>query len=1084
MNWASTYRTYLALRRDKDLAVALAAAPFPLKDYLGACGNGTRQTAEELLPSIERLFCHEDETSAITVRLAFLDASARLCEVSDDLELEMRNQLLQEGISACKEAIDRAAAIQDAPCMAFYQAMIAIGYRKAGDLPNAVSSRLRAVDLYRELCARDRTTYSLATGRSLNELAAILREIHEWTHARNYLNEAIAIMRPFAENGCEPYVAPLAQSLSNLGATLADMRELETAKDASLEACEIYRRLARDEPSYSWLAAVSLDNLGTIYGELHELQRAQTTFEESLSILRQLPGSSETLCKHEIARALNNLGNLQRHLRDPARARQTYEEALRLRRELAAVNPVHEKDVAMTLNNLGNAFRNLREPELARMAYQEALLIRRRWAGREPSLFLPDLANVLGNLGNILGDLRELSPALEAFREALAIERQLAQLNPAVYQIDKAMTLNNMGAILNSLLEFEEAQGAFTETLTIYRELDDAQPGMYQDQVAWSLANLASCLVRMGDGPGARTMYEKALKIRRELATAEPRIHRHGLAKVLEPLGDVLAELRELESARKALEEALAIQEELAMLEPKIYGPDVASVLLNLGNTLTDLGQLESARAAYLRSLEIYRSTSLWVEAALPQANLGRLERNPNAAREHFELALNDLYRGLRDAGSLDDRHLFKAKFDDLVTGLIAIYGKEDRRDLRLAGLFEHLRRRDQLGEADSSASDLLRGIQSGNGDTARRMGELGAVFLWVQAVNDGTVFGIVRAGRAMILCQSPKTWTTVFRSALKQIRGLLGSSEMATLIEHPAAFGKSAPNQTIRTMMSKAFDLLPPEVQEIVAGGDTRTIFISPCPNTIDFPFELLLPPHDGGERHYAGLSKLFARVHGLQEFSDLLSHGSVAQGRWTLVGDPDTGTKQRLEYAMRTTREIKRILDQAGLPVESACAGEATRAWMLERPRDPRLAFFMFSGHGSETTLAAAATECVSVADLTKVAWRERPLLHLDCCNAGTNPGRGGGNFTGLPAECLRRGAGAILASAHPLYDSTAAVFSRELYASLLTEHSTLGNAILQARRQIDRTHGGNPFLWATTVLWGSPEIIIHPETIRLPV
>src|SRR4051812_48356066 len=113
-----------------------------------------------------------------------------------------------------------------------------------------------------------------------------------------------------------------------------------------------------------------------------------------------------------------------------------------------------------------------------------------------------------------------------------------------------------------------------------------------------------------------------------------------------------------------------------------------------------------------------------------------------------------------------------------------------------------------------------------------------------------------------------------------------------------------------------------------------------------------------------------------------------------------------------MRTTREVNRILDRAGLPLESACAGEATRAWMLERLRDPHLAFLCSADTAAKPRWLPQLRNTYR--------WRigpRSPGRKDRCCTwtAATRArtrGVAGGNFTGLPAECLRRGAGAILA------------------------------------------------------------------------
>jgi hypothetical protein len=161
------------------------------------------------------------------------------------------------------------------------------------------------------------------------------------------------------------------------------------------------------------------------------------------------------------------------------------------------------------------------------------------------------------------------------------------------------------------------------------------------------------------------------------------------------------------------------------------------------------------------------------------------------------------------------------------------------------------------------------------------------------------------------------------------------------------------------------------------------------------------------------------------------------------------------------------------AGLPPNAAYAANATRDWVLGGLQDSELRLFLFNGHGGMGMLALAAREHVSGADIESLCWKGAPFFHLDCCLAGANWGRGGGRFTGLPALCLQRGASAVLASFHALYDRPAADFSMELYRAMLQRDATLGVALLEARAEVHSRYGNNPLLWASSILWGNPEV-----------
>jgi hypothetical protein len=391
--------------------------------------------------------------------------------------------------------------------------------------------------------------------------------------------------------------------------------------------------------------------------------------------------------------------------------------------------------------------------------------------------------------------------------------------------------------------------------------------------------------------------------------------------------------------------------------------------------------------------------------------------------------------------------------------------------------LLESLRRHSLLGETDNVAARLLQEIQDGRGQLAGALDRIRAAFLWVQAVDDAVVFVIVRAARTATVRTAPKAWLALFETFLGHVRGLIGSFEFAFFVENPEAFRESAPDKTIRKLMGQAFDMLPRDVQEVLGGNEISTVFISACADTIEFPWELLLAPDTNGARSFLGLRMILARVHGLRELSVVLERAPVMEGRRVVIGDPDTGDAKtpRVERMLRAAQQVARLFDHARAPAETVFADHATREWAIERLRDTRLGFFSFHGHGTGSTMEMAASERVSLADLNGISWRGAPFLHLNCCRAGENWGWGGGRFVGLPAASLECGASAVLASFHPLYEQSAAAFSAELYDSLLNAGTTLGVALLHARRKIHRDYGANPLLWATCELWGNPVIVL---------
>ena len=764
--------------------------------------------------------------------------------------------------------------------------------------------------------------------------------------------------------------------------------------------------------------------------------------------------------------------------------------ALDIRRELAQAEPgVHTPDLASTMNNLGATLRELRELGPAREIFGEALTISRQLAAAQPGVYRPDLAMALLNFGSVQLELHELAAARAAYQEALEIRRGLADDLPVVYLPELAMALNNHGIILRDLRELAEARDAQMEALEIQRALGEGHPGVYLPALAETLSNLGNTLRALGELSSAQEAHREALEIRHKLAEQQPGVYLADVATTLSNLGIVLRDAGEAAAAGDAFREALDILRQLAADQPAVYRHLVAVTLNNQASALWDLGDADRARKAYQEALDIYRAAAMWVDAVLPASNLGRIEKHAGAsepAAEHFEYALACLRQGLREVESAQQHDKFKSRLDDAAASLIEFYAAKPEAEesgFRLAGLFESLRRHELLDEIEGAAAGLLRDVVAGRGPLAGWLHDHRAAFLWMQAVDDGVVFAVVRSGRAMTIEVCPKRWMTHFASLLEHVQDLIGSPELSDLMDYPEMFLDSAPDRTIRRSMSLAFELLPPEVKDVMRGSDVQTIFVSACRLTIEFPLELLAA-QPGDKNCFVGLRKVFARVHGLWELSEVIGREpDVAMGRRLVIGDPDAtrAGMPRLEYALQAARDLAVLLRRDGSPAEEAYGDRAVREFALERLHDSSLGLFVFHGHGGDGSIVLAGGERLQAANLEGRTWERHPFIHLNCCYAGASLGLGGGRFEGLPAACLRGGAGAVLASVHPLYDTSSAAFSLALYDALLRQGLTLGEALLEARRTIDSRYGGNSLLWATSVLWGNPYVRLSRGAAR---
>jgi tetratricopeptide (TPR) repeat protein/Mrp family chromosome partitioning ATPase len=244
--------------------------------------------------------------------------------------------------------------------------------------------------------------------------------------------------------------ANAAQSLTNVGKVLYDLRELPAAREAFEHALAIRQdQLGPDHPD----AATSLCDLGNVLYGLGELTSARQAFERAVAIREAKLGPDHP----DVAISLNNLGNVFSGLGELTSARQAFERALAIRE--AKLGPEHPA-LATSLSNLGNVLYRLGELEAARVNFEHALAIRQDQLGPDH----PDVADSLSNLGNVLYSLGELEAARVDFERALAIRRdQLGPDHPTV-----ATSLNNLALVLRGLGELAAARHAQQRALAIY----------------------------------------------------------------------------------------------------------------------------------------------------------------------------------------------------------------------------------------------------------------------------------------------------------------------------------------------------------------------------------------------------------------------------------------------------------------------------------------------------------------------------------------------------------------------------------------------------------------------------------------
>ncbi len=839
------------------------------------------------------------------------------------------------------------------------------------------------------------------------------------------------------------------------------------ALDTGIWACEQAIQAAEkleDLPCAAFYAAT----MGTGFSGAGLLERASTAYRAALGITRDLAATRSELYLPQVAMVLNNLGNVLLRSGELEGARADFTEALESYRRLAQLRPsVYRPRVAAVLNNLATVLGGLEDLDQARASLAEALEICRELAQSEPDIYRPKVAMLLNNIGAVFRRLRELEDSRTSCSEALEIYRDLAHTQPEPYRADMAMTAGNLGDVFRDLSDLNGALACFKWVLGIYRDLAQTWPDVYRPDLAVTLTRLGNVLHDLRKPDQARVSLTEALELYRELAKTRSDVYLRDVAATLNNLGNVFRDLREPEAARASCSEALEILRELAQKSPYAHRPELATTLNTLGSILLALKDTDEARNYFEASLNLFlepatepsspeeksppveKNNRMWIDASLPCANLCRLARDQgrvDEARRLAEQALEHLERGLGQLRISDHNDKFKASVEDVALILVEQYSSEPpsrKTSSKLLRLFEWLRRAEATAE-----------LNRGNPALAMRTATSHPI-LWIQLIHNRLIFGLLLPGDELRILKSEEIeylpWRRKLETALRAVAE--GDADKIT-----------------RTA-GRLFSSFPEEVRNIFLEPDPDPVFVSPCGETLALPLELIPAPDGDSGWPFAGLRRLAIRFHGLAELDMIVNKPPCLEGAPSVVvGNPDADTDRALNYAEEGARHV------AGLLNTTVTIGpKATRPSVLSAISNRALGTFVFAGHGARGGLLLAGGQRIWFTDLTAINWENTPFIHLDCCDAGAVAGAGGGRFLGMPSVMLGCGAGAVLASFHPLDDKRAMWFSNSFYNAMIRHELPLGEALMTARHQSQNRpeNSGSPSFWATSVLWGNPQI-----------
>lgn len=524
---------------------------------------------------------------------------------------------------------------------------------------------------------------------------------NEFVQAKKFYSRALGSYRGLAKENPNAYEPDLASTLNNLAVLYKNTQHLAESETLYLEALESYRRLAKAKPRYKPLypskdkpkeeskdyepdVARTLNNLALLYSETQRFEESEAMYLEALEIRRRLAENDPDTHEPGLAMTLNNLAILYKNTRRLLQSEPLQLEALEIQRRLAKANPqAYEPDLAMTLNNLAVLYSNTQRPSESMRLHLEVLEIYRRLAKDNPKTYEPDLATTLNNLANLYNNTQRFTESEPIRLEALEIYRRLAKDNPQLYEPVLGITLNNLAILYKNTHRTKESETLFLEALEIFRRLKKDSPQSLEPYMAKALSELADVYYNTQRVAESETLYLEALEIFRRLDKDDPETYDPDLVATLSSLAIMYYKAQRFTESETMYLDALTIYRRLAQNNPQVYEPRLATSLYSLGLIYWQQDQHLQAIPIFEEALEHYRTlvlhnpsnkrwynntiqllTQLYQTQSSQCLYAGQLEKAEQYARKTLSTDSTQLVTNTNLAAAL----LFQGKYDEAET--------------------------------------------------------------------------------------------------------------------------------------------------------------------------------------------------------------------------------------------------------------------------------------------------------------------------------------------------------------------------------------------------------------------------------
>ncbi|MEM6366359.1 MAG: CHAT domain-containing protein, partial [Planctomycetota bacterium] len=628
--------------------------------------------------------------------------------------------------------------------------------------------------------------------------------------------------------------------------------------------------------------------------------------------------------------------------------------------------------------------------------------------------------------------------------------------------------------------------------------------------------------------------------IRRPLAQEQPKVYRPDVAITLNNLGAVLCNLSELDAARAAYQEALEIRRPLAQEQPKVYARNLSGLCDNSARMLSSTGEFDQADELLT---EGERALQALTGAGAHRLTLANFYDSAGSFRHRWQVAghgepeygraLEFGERGVAALGAQSDSEsrldLQKAKFDNALRYGVYSQAREHKADLPSGRLPDHLlierleslrnaqRRVEEWAidakpigqdqttspaepELDDQEVIQVQAEQRRRGAETQRqlidqLSSRQASLMYIQPTPHALVFHLLGADGRCESVVAPNEVHRMFDSLYLNIGRMprfaqrhTGTEGRAGGIQICRKFDRDRAAKVRERMMElggQGYRLLHQHCRPVTRWIDEYgdRLWISPHAEASRWSLAYLV----GDSGQPLGLRYTFPRTTGLESLVQSLDR-HIQPGKGLVIGNPTLS--HTLPYAEESAREIEAELVKRSVSTRLLLGNECSHENVLTALKQPDLSFFLFTGHGGQTSRGSVALLADSIDDQGKInpevlwstdllgesrlglEWRNHPWVHLDCCHGAAEVYGGGGRSDGLIYATLRSGASAVLASTHTVGDEDSKTFASEFYQRWLGGASA-GDSLLNARQRLYEEAKHDTLLWGMPTLHGNADV-----------